>query len=92
MLCVFVHADSITDDDKAALTDAGALVVFRAGGLVSLPRSVEYGVEYKRFGDAAPVLMHPHREHLLRSIQVGPPAWRRVHDPALRDYIVEHGT
>jgi hypothetical protein len=81
-----------TNDDEAALTDAGAVVVFEAGGLVSLPRSVEYGVEYNRFGDAADVLMRSHREHLLRSIQAGPPAWRRVHDPALRDYIVEHGT
>jgi tetratricopeptide (TPR) repeat protein len=92
MLCVFVHADSLTDDDQAALADAGARVVFQAGGLLSLPRSVEYGVEYGRFGDAAEVLTRPHREHLLRSIQAGPPAWRRAHDPALRDYIVEHGT
>src|SRR3954447_9730735 len=87
MLCVFVHADSLTDDDQAALAHAGARVVFQAGGLLSLPRSVEYGVEYERFGDAAEVLARPHREHLLRSIKAGPPAWRRVHDRALRDYV-----
>jgi tetratricopeptide (TPR) repeat protein len=90
-LCVFVHADSLTDADEAALTTAGAVVVFQAGLLRSLPRSVEYGVEHERFEEVAEVLKRPHREHLLRSIQAGPPAWRRVHDPALRDNIVAQG-
>jgi tetratricopeptide (TPR) repeat protein len=91
LLCVFVHAPAVSDDTHQALAAAGATIVFRDGGLKSLPASREYGIPPERVADVAALLESPHREHLKHSIAAGPPPWARRHDPALRDYIVEQG-
>ena len=88
LLCVFVHGPQVTPETEAAIEHAGGRVVFAAGGLKSLPESVEYGVPYANVADVADLLAAPHREHLLRSLEAGPAPWGRRHDRALRDYIV----
>ena len=42
-----------------------------------------------RVAEVADALELPHREHLIRSIGAGPAPWGRVHDPDLRQYILE---
>jgi hypothetical protein len=88
LLCIFVHAPLLAPEIDASIVEAGGRVVFAAGGLKSLPESVEYGVPFHRVEEVADLLVSPHREHLLRSIAAGPAPWGRRHDPALRDYIL----
>lgn len=92
MLAFFVHAPTVPDDFAATLSGLGGQVTWPLGGLKSLPDSVEYGIPYALVGELFPALHAAQREHVLRSIQVGPPPSGHLHDPDLRDYILDQAS
>lgn len=90
LLCISVDK-TIDPGLPAAVEAAGGHVTDTPGAHSAVPSTIQVGVPYERVGELSERLQRPHVEHLKRSIEWGPPTWARVHDPALRAYLLEQG-
>lgn len=89
-LQVRVHGPAVTPALTAALAaiEGGETVPAKDNAL--LPESIEMRIPFTAFDDAlGELLAGPHREHVVRSVAIGPPPWGHSHNAAVRDYIVK---
>ena len=87
LLCTYLHGPALDDDLIATMESLGGRITYDQV-FVSFPESVEWGVPFEKVDRVAERLVAPMREHILRSLEAGPPPAGHLHLPTLRDYVL----